>query len=104
MRFYRKKVAVTAPPPSPRFKALSVGTIHQSDVELKATKRGLSPHSVLYAGYVLMKKKILPKAGGWRYPSIKGHARPMFNLLFFRRFTLTGYFVVVTGIEPAPKL
>lgn len=29
-----------------------------------------------------MKKKILSKAGGQRYLAIKGHARPMFNLLY----------------------
>ena len=52
--------------------------------------------------YILMTKRKNPsKAGGWRYPSIKGHARPMFNLLYFRRFTLTGYLVAVAGIEPA---
>ena len=88
-------------PASHRFKALVRWHNPAIGCRIKATKRGLSPHSVLYAGYVLMKKKILPKAGGWRYPSIKGHARPMFNLLFFRRFTFTGYFVAVAGIEPA---
>lgn len=36
-------------PPATGSKPYSVGTIQQSDVELKATKRGLSPHSVLYA-------------------------------------------------------
>jgi hypothetical protein len=46
--------------------------------------RGLAPHGVLYTGvYVRQKKKkAISKAGGWRYPSIKGHARPMFNLLY----------------------
>ena len=68
---------------APGSKPYSVGTIQQSDVELKATKRGLSPHSVLYAGYVLMKKKILPKAGGQRYLAIKGHARPCLTYYIF---------------------
>ena len=78
MRLHRKKSGGLFPPAT-GLKPFSVGTIQQSDVELKATKRGLSPHSVLYAGYVLMKKKILPKAGGQRYLAIKGHAHPTFN-------------------------
>ena len=47
------------------------------------------------------RKKNPSKAGGQRYLTIKGHARPMFNLLHFRRFTFTGYFVAAAGIEPA---
>ena len=46
-------------------------------------------------------KKSISKVGGQRYLTIKGHARPMFNLLHFRRFTFTGYFVAAAGIEPA---
>ena len=49
----------------------------------------------------MTKEKSQSKAGGQRYLAIKGHARPMFNLLYFRRFTFTGYFVAVAGIEPA---
>ena len=79
MRLHRKKVAVTAPPPSPRFKALVRWHNPAIGCKIKATKRGLSPHSVLYAGYVLMKKKILPKAGGQRYLAIKCHAHPTIN-------------------------
>ena len=108
MRFYRKKVAVTAPSPSPRFKALFRWLpSHNRNRKncgplIKATKNGGSHPTVSFTpALVLMtkEKKALSKAGGWRYPSIKGHARPMFNLLFFRRFTLTGYFVAVGRIE-----
>ena len=46
-------------------------------------------------------KKSLSKAGGQRYLTIKGHAHPCLTYYIYRRFTLTGYFVAVEGIEPS---
>jgi len=62
----------------------SVGRRKQSAISKDNSKPGLTPDGILYAGYRLDKKKAISKAGGWRYPSIKGHARPMFNLLIIR--------------------
>lgn len=93
---------------APGLKPCSVGSrshnaIGNCNPVIKATKNGGSHPTVSFTpALVLMtKEKILSKAGGQRYLAIKGHARPMFNLLYFRRFTLTGYFVAVAGIEPA---
>jgi hypothetical protein len=45
---------------------------------------GLSPHAVLYSGFIMLdkRKKSLSKAGGQRYLAIKGHARPCLILLY----------------------
>ena len=97
-------------PPATGLKPCSVGSRGHNaigncnPVVIKATKNGGSHPTVSFTpALVLMtkEKKALSKAGGQRYLAIKGQARPMFNLLYFRRFAFTGYFVAAAGIEPA---
>lgn len=64
---------------SHRFNALllSAGPITINRNSKDNSKPGLTPDGILYAGYRLDKKKAISKAGGQRYLTIKGHARPV---------------------------
>ena len=80
-------------PPATGLKPCSVGSrshnaIGNCNPVIKATKNGGSHPTVSFTpALVLMtKEKILSKAGGQRYLAIKGHARPMFNLLYLSTF------------------
>ena len=95
-------------PPATGLKPCSVGSrshnaIGNCNPVIKATKNGGSHPTVSFTpALVLMtKEKSQSKAGGQRYLAIKGHARPCLTYYIYRRFTLTGYFVAVAGIEPA---